>query len=128
VRVRYYQSQLTERARQLRKNQSEAEKILWAKLRNRQINNVKFQRQFPIGKYIVDYICREFKLIIEVDGGQHNTAQLYDNKRTLYLNNLGYTVVRFWNNDVMGNIEGVLQAITGKIDSHPILLSEREGK
>lgn len=130
MRVRYYQPQLTKNARQLRKNQSEAEKLLWSKLRNRQVSNLKFQRQFQIESYIVDFVCREHRLIVELDGGQHNEelAKVYDNKRTETLKQLGYNVIRFWNNDVMSNIDGVLEAIIKEGNSHPNLLSKREGK
>ena len=82
-------------------------------MRNRQLNGVKFRRQQPIGRYIVDFISFERKLIIEIDGGQHNDSEIIerDKERTSYLENEGFHVVRFWNIDVMRNIEGVLTKI-----------------
>ena len=84
-------------ARNLRKNATIQERRLWNLLKNRQFYNLKFKRQQPIGDYIVDFICKEAKIIIEVDGGQHNEPENieYDKTRTEYLNNLGYKVVRF---------------------------------
>jgi very-short-patch-repair endonuclease len=101
---------LKQLSRNLRKNQTPQEKKLWEILKNRQFYGYKFLRQFVIDdKYIVDFICRERNIIIEIDGGQHN--QLieikYDEKRTLFLKNKGYLIVRFWNNDIDNNIEGV---------------------
>ena len=99
----------TVKARELRNNMTPQEKKLWNILRKRNIRNLKFRRQYPIGDYIVDFICNEKKLIIEVDGGQHNEASSieYDSKRTEFLNSKGYVVIRFWNNEVDSNIEGV---------------------
>ena len=106
--------QLTQRVRELRRNQTEAEKILWMKLRNRQVNGVKFRRQQPIGPFIVDFVSLEKKLVIEVDGGQHNLSPTInsDQNRTAYLEEQGFEVLRFWNNDVMKNIESVLERIS----------------
>ena len=97
----------------LRKNQTPHEKKLWTLLRNRQINNCKFRRQHLIGKYIVDFVYREKKIIIELDGGQHNEEESikYDIERTKFLEHEGYRVIRFWNNDIDNNIEGVYQTI-----------------
>lgn len=96
-------------ARKLRKNQTPQEYKLWQMLRNHKFHNLEFKRQYPMGDYIVDFICREKKLIIEIDGGQHNTDENieYDAKRTEYLKSRGYKVIRFWNNDIDNNIEGV---------------------
>lgn len=104
---------LTQRARKLRQNQTEAEKKLWQILRNRRLNGFKFYRQYPIYPYYVDFICRTEALIIELDGGQHNEEKAiqYDEKRTDFLKSKGYRVIRFWNNDVMKNIEGVVLEI-----------------
>jgi len=102
---------LTKRARVLRTNQTEAEKLLWKNIRNRQLNNKKFRRQHQIENYIVDFICMEQKLIIELDGGQHAEQQSYDEKRTEFLESEGNKVIRFWNNEVLTNIEGVLSVI-----------------
>ena len=96
-------------ARNLRKNATIQERRLWNLLKNRQFHNLKFKRQQPIGDYIVDFICKEAKVIIEIDGGQHNDDfnKLYDEKRTQYLNSRGYKVLRFWNNEIDENIDGV---------------------
>ena len=106
----YHKQQIT-RARSLRRNQTEAEKKLWYHLRSTPFNAFKFRRQVPIGPYIVDFLSYKSNLVIELDGGQHYENRNYDAKRTLMLNGRGYTVIRFWNNDVMGNIDGVLETI-----------------
>jgi len=97
----------------LRKQQTDAERFLWLHLRNRQTEGVKFKRQIPLGKYIADFISYERKLIIEIDGGQHNDEKQKqkDEERTKWFKMRGYTVLRFWNNDVLTNIEGVLEVI-----------------
>ena len=107
-------------ARNLRKNSTIQERRLWNLLKNRQFHNLKFKRQQPIGDYIVDFICKEAKIIIEIDGGQHNEPENieYDKTRTEYLNNLGYKVVRFWNNEIYENIEGVVLRLKEEIDPH----------
>ena len=100
-------------ARTLRKNSTIHEKRLWNLLKNRQFHNLRFKRQAPIGEYIVDFVCPEIRLIIEIDGGQHNIPENieYDNQRTNFLKNRGYHVIRFWNNDIYKNIDGVLKEI-----------------
>ena len=98
----------------LRNNLTEAEKKLWYFIRNKQLS-VKFRRQQPIGKYIVDFISFDCVLIIELDGGQHGAQQAYDEVRDAFLRQEGFTVLRFWNNDVMENIEEVLQMISNKL-------------
>jgi len=100
----------TSRSRRLRRDQTDAERRLWYRLRSRQIEGAKFVRQDPIGPYVVDFVCRERRLIIEVDGGQHATDPR-DAKRDAWLRERGYRVMRFWNNDVLGNTDGVLEAI-----------------
>ena len=99
----------TDTARELRKNLTPQERKLWEILRNHQFCGYEFRRQYPISDYIVDFICREKKIIIEIDGGQHNKDKniQYDFKRTKSLENLGYQVIRFWNCDIDNNIEGV---------------------
>ena len=94
-------------ARRLRTNQTDAETVLWNRIRNRQIDGHKFVRQQPIDGYICDFVCRDKLLIIEVDGGQHSESAA-DGIRDRRLNEEGYRVLRFWNNDVLGNLEGVL--------------------
>jgi very-short-patch-repair endonuclease len=104
----------TTHARILRGHSTDAETKLWNRLRSRSINGFKFVRQEPIGPYIVDFICRERRIIIEVDGGQHATDQR-DAIRDRWLNNHRYRVLRFWNNDVIGNIDGVLETIANAL-------------
>ncbi len=99
------------RARELRKNATEAETALWAQLRHRQLGGHRFRRQRPIGKYIVDFVCLESRLVVELDGGQHQESGRYDAARTAELNGLGFTVIRFWNNQVLTEIDGVKEAI-----------------
>ena len=100
-------------ARQLRRSQTDAEKALWARLRNKQLEDVKFRRQQPLGRYIVDFLSFERKIIVEVDGGQHNEreASERDQQRTAWLKERGYRVLRFWSNEVLVNMEGVLEKI-----------------
>jgi very-short-patch-repair endonuclease len=93
------------KAKALRRNATEAEKHFWRKVRDRQ-QGYKFYRQTPIEGYIADFFCPELKLVVEIDGGQHNGSTA-DEIRTRTLNGAGYEVVRFWNNEVLGNIEGV---------------------
>lgn len=111
------------KARSLRLHSTEAEKFIWSKIRNRQPGNLKFKRQFPIPPYIVDFCCLETKLIIEVDGGQHTPEA--DFERTRFLESQGYKIVRFWNNDVLNNIEGVVSEIL-KHTPHPNPLPQEE--
>jgi len=96
-------------ARNLRRKESDAERKLRSKLRSRQFINLKFRRQHPIGKYIVDFVSLEKKIVVEVDGGQHNEPgnMEKDEQRTTWLENEGYHVIRFWNSDVLLNIDGV---------------------
>lgn len=100
-------------ARKLRKNQTPQEQKIWQLLRNNQFQNLKFRRQYPIGDYVVDFICKEEKIIIEIDGGQHNIDKNIekDKLRTEYLKSKGYRVIRFWNNDVDKNLEGVYEEL-----------------
>ena len=93
-------------ARKLRRNQTDVEKVLWYKLRNRQLKGIKFHRQYQIGPYIVDFVCLEHFLIIELDGGQH-AENRKDLSRTKFLEQKGFEVLRFWNHEVLENIEGV---------------------
>jgi very-short-patch-repair endonuclease len=93
-----------------RVNGTPAERSLWQKLRNKQIDDTKFRRQQTIGNYIVDFVCFENRLVIEIDGGQHNQDQneIEDNIRTSWLITQGFQVLRFWNNEVLNNLEGVI--------------------
>ena len=101
-------------ARRLRVNQTDAETVLWNRIRNRQIDGQKFVRQVPIDDYICDFVCRERRLIVEVDGGQHNES-VTDAIRDHRLAEDGYRVLRFWNNDVLGNIDGVLTMLQAEL-------------
>jgi very-short-patch-repair endonuclease len=85
-------------AKVLRKNFTDTERLLWKYLRSKQMQGFKFRRQEPIGNYIVDFICQEKQLVIEVDGGQHSTKNIRDNERDKWLKGQGYKVLRFWNN------------------------------
>jgi very-short-patch-repair endonuclease len=109
----------TPRARALRSNQTDAEKKLWWRLRNRQIADAKFVRQEPIGRYIVDFVCREQRRIVEVDGGQHADSPT-DRIRDAWFTSHNYRVMRFWNNDVLKNMDGVLEMISAAIDREPL--------
>ena len=97
------------RARTLRRGGTDAEKLLWSHLRNRQIEGMKFRRQVPVGHYIADFLCVDAMLIVEADGGQHSEEA--DAVRTAALEAAGYKVIRFWNNEILGNTEGVLEGI-----------------
>ena len=98
-------------ARSLRRNMTEAEAVLWSKLRDRQIEGVKFRRQVEIGPFIADFVCLERRLVVEVDGGQHADASEKDAARTAVIAEHGFEVVRFWNSEVLGNTSGVIDAI-----------------
>ena len=104
---------INQNARNLRKNMTLQKHKLWQYLRKRSVNNCRFRRQFPIGNYIVDFVCREKKLVIEIDGGQHNQDKdiIYDKERTRFLESEGYKVIRFWNSDIDKNIVGVFEEI-----------------
>ena len=97
--------------RVLRSNMTDAEQLLWRHLRRGQLDGFKFRRQHPFGNYILDFVCLEAKLIIEVDGGQHVANEEEDAKRSAVLNKAGFRVLRFWNHEVMGELEAVLDAI-----------------
>jgi very-short-patch-repair endonuclease len=98
-------------AKALRSNQTEAEQRLWYHLRAHRFMGLKFKRQKPIGRYIVDFVCLEHRLIIELDGGQHAEQPAHDQRRDAWLRSRGYTVLRFWNIDVMQQMESVLEQI-----------------
>ena len=106
-------------ARDLRGTATDAEERLWYFLRDRRFLGAKFRRQVPVGPYVVDFLCVSASLVIEADGGQHAERAVYDGERTAYLEARGYRVLRFWNNDVMQNIEGVMQAIAMTLTPDP---------
>ncbi|GEM_PF-798265 len=118
---------LTTYARRLRHCQTDAERKLWKYLRDRQLTNVKFRRQHPIGLYIVDFCCLERKIIIELDGGQHAVQRNKDQQRTSYLNQLGYQILRFWDHEILRNTTEVLEKVIYILNNpHPDPLPERE--
>ena len=102
-------------ARNLRKNSTEAEKILWQKLRNKQLEGFKFRRQQIVGRYVVDFVNFERKLVIELDGSQHALEEERDGKRDHWLQAQGFEVLRYWNNEVFENLEGVLEGIRQRL-------------
>lgn len=102
---------LTEAAKKLRKSMTDAELVLWQRLKAKQLDGLKFRRQEQIGRFIVDFVCFERGLVIEADGGQHAVEWAKDEERTQWLNSQGLTVLRFWNNDILTDTEGVMEAI-----------------
>ncbi len=103
------------RAKQLRRNPTDAERILWRHLRSRQISGYKFRRQEALGPYIVDFVCVRKNLIIELDGGQHSAQIEQDGERTKWLESNGFVFLRFWNNQVINELEGVKQIILDEL-------------
>jgi very-short-patch-repair endonuclease len=111
-----------DRARGLRRDMTDAEHLLWRHLRNRHLMGSKFRRQHEVDRYIVDFVCPEAGLIVELDGGQHAETVASDAHRTRRLESLGYRVLRFWNNDVLTNTEAVLEVVLQAVASaatHP---------
>jgi very-short-patch-repair endonuclease len=109
-----------DRARRLRHDQTEAERQLWARLRDRQLYNAKFRRQHPVGPFITDFCCPQHRLVVELDGGQHAVQADADQVRTAFLNQHGYRVLRYRDHEVMQDIEAVLQQIAAVLqDPHP---------
>jgi very-short-patch-repair endonuclease len=107
------------KAQSLRSQLTDAERKLWSALRNRQLSGAKFRRQQPIGPFIADFVCQAQRLIVEADGGQH-AESIIDERRTAFLESRGYRVLRFWNNDILSNIDGVAQVIAAALSSpHP---------
>ena len=107
---------LMHNGRNLRKNMTPAEQRLWKHLRGKRLGGYRFRRQQPLGQYILDFVCVDAKLVIEIDGGQHAEQTAYDETRTRYLQNLGFTVIRFCNNEVLQQIDAVLTAILHKLE------------
>jgi very-short-patch-repair endonuclease len=97
-------------ARRLRRSSTDAERRMWSALRDRRLLRYKFRRQHPVGGFIVDFACTEYLLVIEIDGGQH-ADNAVDARRTALLERQGWTVIRFWSNDVLGNTNGVVETI-----------------
>ena len=117
-KARGYTGQTLLRAKKLRREKTEAEKKLWSRIRNRQIENAKFRDQQPIGPYIADFVCHERGLVIEADGSQHLDSD-YDKRRDAFLASVGYRVLRVWNADILTNMEGVLEAIVSALLDAP---------
>jgi len=120
-------SKFTNIAKNLRRNSTKAENLLWGYLRAKQFDELKFRRQQPIGNYVVDFVCFEKKIIMEVDGGQHATKKEKDNKRDKWFKERGFTVLRFWNNEVLTNISGVLEVIRINCLNNPPLTPPIKG-
>jgi very-short-patch-repair endonuclease len=99
------------RAKELRRNQTAGEELLWYRLRGRRLSGYKFRRQFPIGPYITDFACMSARLIVELDGGQHAEQTAYDAARDRHIRKEGFEVLRFWNNEVTENLDGVLSVL-----------------
>lgn len=116
-------------AKNLRKKATDAERLLWRYLRAKQMEGIKFRRQEPVGNYIVDFICFDRRIIIEIDGGQHARDENVnkDKERDEWLRNQGFKVLRFWNNDVLNNINGVWEVIRKHYFCHPPLAPPVEG-
>ncbi len=102
---------LTPIARRLRRDMTDAERLLWPRLRGGQLDGRKFVKQFPIGPAVADFACRSARLVVELDGGQHASAVEADAERTRMIEAHGYIVIRFWNSDVTSNLDGVLESI-----------------
>ena len=115
-------------ARRLRRNQTDAERVLWFRLRDRRLGGWKFRRQFPIDRFVVDFFCADAHLIVELDGGQHALQSRWDEARTKFLESEGYRVLRFWNNDVLTNIDGVLEMIQNAILATPTPTPPHKGE
>jgi very-short-patch-repair endonuclease len=103
-------------ARRLRRSQTDAERVLWFRLRDRRLGGWKFKRQVPIDRFVVDFLCADAKLIVEIDGGQHDQNRDRDADRTGVLEAMGYFVLRFWNHDVLRNTEGVIEEIVSTLN------------
>jgi very-short-patch-repair endonuclease len=114
-------TQPRDRARQLRRFSSEAEAFLWRQLRDRAFKGLKFRRQLALGKYIVDFVCLEKRLIIELDGGQHNeeAQRQYDRVRDQWLRSQGFRILRYWNNELFGEWEAIAEAVWKALQEDP---------
>jgi very-short-patch-repair endonuclease len=121
-------------ARGLRRRQTDAERTIWFQVRDRRLGGWKFKRQVLVDRYVVDFLCADAHLIIEIDGGQHAERREYDDNRTKILESMGYLVLRFWNNEVLSNTEGVVETIMNTMNEHrsvpphpdPLPIGERE--
>ncbi|HEU4343533.1 MAG TPA: DUF559 domain-containing protein [Candidatus Binatia bacterium] len=120
-------SRAINRARELRNNLTDAERTLWRHLRLRQLGGHKFRRQRPVGPYIVDFVCLEKRLAVEVDGGQHNERKPYEDKRSAWLRSEGFTVLRFWDHEILTQIDNVKESIWHALSTAPSLILPRNG-
>jgi very-short-patch-repair endonuclease len=111
---------MLKRARAMRRESSPIEDKLWSALRNKQLDGIKFAHQVVIGPYIADFVARSLKLVVELDGDSHGNQADYDARRTSYLVQQGYRVIRFANSDVASNLDGVLESIALELDSAPL--------
>ena len=112
-------SKLTQLARNLRTQSTKPERLLWRHLKAKQLEGLKFRRQQPIGKYIVDFVCFEKRVIVELDGSQHMTQEKQDHERDTFLRKSGFIVLRFWNNDVLEGVDAVYEVIRKQCFSRP---------
>ena len=110
-----------DRAKDLRQTQTEAEAFIWSELRGRRFSNFKFRRQVPLGNYIVDFVCLDRQVVVELDGGQHNEAthRTYDARRDAWLRSQGFEVLRFWNSDVFEEWEGLAERLWHTLRNRP---------
>ena len=120
-------NQLRTRARELRNNPTDAERVLWGRLRFWQIDGYKFRRQQPLGRYIVDFVCLEKRVIVELDGGQHAQQASLDAERDRWLRDEGFTILRFWNHDVLKDVGAVKELIYKTLQSTPYLNPPPQG-
>ncbi|HDQ99768.1 MAG TPA: endonuclease domain-containing protein [candidate division WOR-3 bacterium] len=120
----------TARARLLRRRSTDAERLLWSKLRDRRLAGAHFRRQHPVGPFVVDFCCLDARLIIEVDGGEHSVRVRQDQNRDQFLAGRGFRVLRFWNHEVLRQTEAILQAIAAALPPHldPLPAGERKRK
>ena len=120
-------NKIRSQARVLRKNPTEVERLLWRHLRFWQLEGYKFRKQQPLGNYIVGFVCLERRLVVEVDGGQHTEQTNYDLARDAWLRKQGFLVLRFWNNDVLKKIDGVMEMIAKNLQRTPFLIPSPQG-
>jgi very-short-patch-repair endonuclease len=109
----------TSRARSLRSGMTDVERLLWQAIRGKRVHAHRFRRQHPIGPYIADFACIEQRIVVELDGGQHQDQRVQDDQRTAYLQAQGWHVLRFWNNEVLNNLDGVLSTIAEHLTDAP---------
>jgi very-short-patch-repair endonuclease len=120
-------NKIRSRARALRNNPTDVEKLLWRQLRMWQLDGYKFRRQQPLGNFIVDFVCLDKRLIVELDGGQHAERSDDDANRDAWLSKQGFTVLRFWNNDVLKNVTTVTERIFETLKNFPFLSPSPQG-